>query len=86
MMPVWQDYVAGTGFTNAQSKFTSKIEMKDGVPVVTWSPALNGEGVREGARTYRVWGKANFDDSAWSEVSPGGEGDYRFFCVTVEMP
>ena len=30
--------------------------MKDGAPVVTWSPALNGE------------------------------GDFRFFRVTVEMP
>ena len=32
---VWQDYVAGTGPTNGQSKFTTKIEMKDGEPVVT---------------------------------------------------
>jgi hypothetical protein len=37
-------------------------------------------------RTYRIWGKANLGDSAWSEVAPGGEGDYRFFHVTVEMP
>ena len=50
------------------------------------SPALNGEGVREGSRTYRVWGKANLDDVAWSEVESGDEGDYRFFRVTVEMP
>ena len=26
---VWQDYVAGTDPTNAQSKFTAKIKMKD---------------------------------------------------------
>ncbi len=43
---------------NAQSKFAAKVEMKDGAPAVTWSPALNGEGVREGVRVYRVWGKA----------------------------
>ena len=85
-MPVWQDYVAGTDPTNAFSKFTAKIEMKDGAPVVTWSPALNGEGVREGARVYRVWGKANLDDAAWSEVAPGNESAYSFFRVTVEMP
>ena len=84
--PVWQDYVAGTDPTNALSQFTAKIEMKDGAPVVTWSPALNGEGVREGARVYRVWGKANLDDTAWSEVAPGNESAYRFFRVTVEMP
>ena len=85
-MPVWQDYVAGTNPTNALSKFTAKIEMEDGAPVVTWSPALNGEGVREGTRTYRIWGKANLDDATWSEVSPDGESAYRFFRVTVEMP
>ena len=27
---VWHDYVAGTDPTNALSKFTTKIEMKDG--------------------------------------------------------
>ncbi len=85
-MPVWQDYVAGTDPTNALSKFTAKIEMKDGAPVVTWSPALNGDGVREGTRVYRVWGKADLGDAAWSEVEAGGEGNYRFFRVTVEMP
>ena len=85
-VPVWQDYVAGTDPTNALSKFTAKIEMKDGAPVVTWSPALNGEGVREGVRVYRVWGKTNLDDAAWSEVCVGNEAGYRFFRVTVEMP
>ena len=83
---MWQDYVAGTDPTNALSKFTAKIEMKDGEPVVTWSPALNGEGVREGLRTYRVWGKVNLGDVTWSEVEAGGETGYRFFRVTVEMP
>ena len=78
--------VAGTDPTNALSKFTAKIEMKDGEPVVTWSPALNGDGVRKGTRVYRVWGKANFGDAAWSEVKAGGEAGYRFFRVTVEMP
>ena len=78
--------MAGTDPTNAQSKFTAKIEMKGGSPVVTWSPDLNGEGVREGTRTYRIWGKANLDDAAWNEVETGEDGDYRFFRVTVEMP
>ncbi len=64
----------------------AKIEMWGGAAVVTWSHALNGEGVREGARVYRVWGKANLDDAAWSEVGAGGEAAYRFFRVTVEMP
>ena len=76
--------IAGKEFAVAQN--AAKIEMKDGAPVVTWSPALNGEGIREGARVYRVWGKANFGDAAWSEVKAGGEAGYRFFRVTVEMP
>lgn len=41
---------------------------------------------RQGAHTYRVWGKANLTDAAWVEVPPGGETGYRFFRVTVEMP
>ena len=85
-MPVWQNDVSWTAPTNALSKFTAKIEMKDGAPVVTWSPALNGDGVREGARVYRVWGKANLDDAAWREVGASNEGAYRFFRVTAEMP
>ena len=83
---VYHILVATSKGANALSKSTAKIEMKDGEPVVTWSPALNGEGVREGTRTYRVWGKANLDAAAWSEVEAGGEGDFRFFRVTVEMP
>ena len=47
---------------------------------------FGGEGVREDARVCRVWGKANLDDAAWSEVGAGGEGAFRFFRVTVEMP
>ena len=78
--------MAGTDPTNALSKFTAKIEMKNGAPVVMWLPALNGEGVREGTRIYRVWGKASLDDAAWSEVEAGGEAAYLFFRVTVEMP
>ncbi len=85
-LPVWHDYVAGTDPTDAASRFTAGVAFEDGKPVVSWSPALNGEGVREGVRTYRVWGKANLTDATWSEVAPDGESDYRFFRVTVEMP
>ena len=81
-----QGYVAGTDPADAASRFTAEVAFEDGKPVVSWSPALNGEGVREGVRTYRVWGKAELTDSAWVEVVSGGESDYRFFRVTVEMP
>ena len=81
-----QGYMAGTDPTDAASRFAAEVAFEDGKPVVSWSPALNGEGVREGVRTYRVWGKANLTDAAWSEVAPDGESGYRFFRVTVEMP
>ena len=84
--PVWHDYVAGTDPTDAADRFTASIAFEDGKPVVSWSPALNGEGVREGVRVYRVWGKVELTDAAWVEVAPGGESGYRFFRVTVEMP
>ena len=79
-------YMAGTDPTDATSRFTASVALEDGKPVVSWSPALNGEGVREGTRTYRVWGKESLTDAAWREVAPSGEAGYRFFRVTVEMP
>ena len=80
-LQVWQDYVAGTDPINLMSRFTAKIEMIGGAPVVTWEPDLNTNGV---IRTYKVYGKETLDG--------GGEWQYptnslhRFFKVTVEMP
>jgi hypothetical protein len=56
------------------------------VPVVHWNSALNGEGVREGVRRYRVYGKESLTDEAWREVSEGEESQFHFFRITVEMP
>ena len=39
-----------------------------------------------GTCTYHIWGEADLDDAAWSEVETGEDGNYRFFRVTVEMP
>ena len=80
-LQVWQDYVAGTDPTNLASRFTAKIEMADGAPIVTWEPDLNTNGV---IRIYKVYGKETLEG--------GGEWQYptnslhRFFKVTVEMP
>ena len=80
-MPVWQDYVAGTDPTNALSKFTAKIEMKDGEPVVTWSPDLNTNGI---SRIYKIYGKESLADGVeWQYPT---NSLHRFFRVTVEMP
>ena len=79
-MSVWHDYVAGTDPTDEESRFTSAIEMSNGVPVVTWSPNLN---TNEAVRLYRVWGAATLDGSwAW----PADAVRHRFFKVEVAMP
>ena len=79
-MYVWQDYVAGTDPTDTNSVFTAKVEMVDGLPVVTWVPKLStGE---ESRRTYTIYGKTNLTDKAWH--SPTNQAS-RFFKVSVEM-
>ena len=78
---VWECFVAGISPTNENSRFTAKIEMVDGAPVVKWEPDLNTNGV---IRAYKVYGKET--------LQSGGEWQYptnslhRFFKVTVEMP
>ena len=78
---VWECYVAGISPTNDTARFTAKIELKDGVPVVAWEPDLNTNGV---VRTYKVYGSETLNN--------GGEWQYptnslhRFFKVKVEMP
>ena len=78
---VWECYVAGISSTNDTAKFTAKIELKDGVPVVTWDPNLNTNGV---VRAYKVYGSETLEN--------GGDWQYptnslhRFFKVKVEMP
>ena len=79
-LSVWQDYVAGTDPTNATSRFTAKIEMVDGAPVVTWEPNLNTNGF---IRTYKLFGKENLSDPFW--YSPTNSL-HRFFKVSVELP
>ena len=80
---VWEEFVAGTDPTNAQSVFTAKIEMRDGAPLVTWEPDLNENGTKS-ERLYKVYGSETLDG--------GGEWQYptnshhRFFKVKVEMP
>ena len=79
-------FVAGTDPDDKKSEFIAKVEMKDGKPVITWSPDLNEGAGKNGVRAYRVLGKDSLDDAAWTEVPDGEECDYRFFKVTVEMP
>ena len=79
-LQVWQDYVAGTDPTNLTSRFTAKIEMVNGAPVVMWEPDLNTNGV---IRTYKVYGKETLEGGEWQYPT---NSLHRFFKVTVEMP
>ena len=78
-------FVAGLDPERADAKLVSKITLKDGAPKITWEPALNGEGVKTGIRTYRVFGCRELGDT-WCEVTDGDEAEYRFFKTTVELP
>ena len=81
VLQVWQDYVAGTDPTNLASRFTANIEMVDGVPIVTWEPDLNTNGI---IRTYKVYGKETLEDGCeWQYPT---NSLHRFFKVSVEMP
>ena len=88
-MTLLEEYIAGTDPTDQKSKFTVKIAMDaDGQPVVTWEPALNGEGVRTGVRTYTVMGSnvLSNDPKDWTECGEGKEGGFQYFKVSVRMP
>ena len=82
-MLVWQDYVAGTDPTDSNDVFRASVTMKEGKPLISWSPELKPE--EAALRKYTVWGKAKLSDAKWSEVPEGSEGDYNFFKVSVEM-
>ena len=79
-LKVWECYLAGLDPTNATSTFTASIEVSNGVPLVTWTPNLNDNGV---VRKYTVLGKTNLIDAAeWAPTNSA----HRFFKVKVEMP
>ena len=80
---VYRGYVAGTDPTNETSLFEAKIEMRDGVPVVTWEPDLNENGTKS-ERLYKIYGSETLDgDGEWQYPT---NSLHRFFKVTVEMP
>ena len=80
-MKVWECYVAGLDPTNENSHFEAKIEMKEGMPVVSWSPNLNE---KEETRVYTIYGKGSLDDGEdWTSPT---NSLHRFFKVGVQMP
>ena len=79
-MKVWACYVAGLDPTDPDSHFEAKIEIKNGLPVITWEPNLNEEGE---TRIYTIYGNETLDANGW--MSPTNSL-HRFFKVGVEMP
>ena len=83
----WDCYVAGLDWTDENAAFKALISFTNGVPSIGWSPALNGDRVKNGVRTYTVYGtNALGKDAVWDVVDEGHESDYRFFKVHVSMP
>ena len=79
------EFIAGTNPLDDTSRLLALISMSGMKPIITWTPNLNdGEGVRVGVRTYRVWGVKALGD-AWEEVPEGKESDYQFFKVSVSL-
>jgi hypothetical protein len=79
---VWECYVAGISPTDVAAKFTAKIEMKDGNPVITWEPNLNADGAV--VRIYKVYGSETLENGGdWQSPT---NSLHRFFKVGVEMP
>jgi len=72
----WQEYVAGSVPTNAESVFRSLISVSNGISRVTWTPDLGT------ARVYTVNGRTNLNEGAWGVTNSGS----RFFRVNVGMP
>ena len=79
---VWECYVAGISPTDIAAKFTAKIEMKDGNPVITWEPNLNADGAV--VRIYKVYGSETLENGGdWQSPT---NSLHRFFKVGVEIP
>ena len=79
---VWECYVAGISPTDVAAKFTAKIEMKDGNPVITWEPNLNADGAL--VRIYKVYGSETLENGGdWQSPT---NSLHRFFKVGVEIP
>ena len=77
---VWSCYVAGLNPTSAENRFTAYIQMRDGRPLISWTPDLNTNGEQ---RVYTIWGATNLENAVW--YTPTNSAS-RFFRVEVSMP
>ncbi|MBQ6923691.1 MAG: hypothetical protein IJQ73_03535 [Kiritimatiellae bacterium] len=72
---VWQDWIAGTDPLDSSDLFHTRIEFRDGVPVILPSHDLGAE------RAYIVDGKETLD-GVWGQTNANS----RFFRVRVAIP
>lgn len=86
-VPLWKSYVADLIPDDPQSRFRTFITVgADGRPIVSWSPAVNGDGIKVGERIYRIYGKVKLEDEQWTPDVDEKSGIHHFFKVTIEMP
>lgn len=75
-----EEYVLGTDPTDRDSALRVSIEIRDGKPVVTYSPNFSD------SRIYVIWGTPSLTGGVWTPVMddrpPAGE--QHFFRVSVE--
>lgn len=83
LLPIWQDYVAGTDPTDEKDVFRASITIVDGKVTISYSPELDD--ARKAMRKYTTWGKKSLMDTKWTEVQDGHEAEFNFFKVSVEM-
>ncbi len=76
----WESFVAGLNPTNTDSKFVARIEMVDGVPVISWTPDLGAD------RRYITEGMTELGGK-WTEIkSDADKAGKHFFRVRVALP
>ena len=78
-LTAFDDYIAGTDPTDANSRFLAKIDMSGGIPTISYEPDLNTNGE---VRVYTIYGKTNLSDG-WTSPT---NATHRFFKVDVSMP
>ena len=78
-MKVWECYVAGIDPSDPESRFVVEIEMKDGLPSITWKPNLNAD---EETRIYTIYGNETLDEAGWTSPT---NSLHRFFKISVEL-
>lgn len=78
--PVWHDWLLGTDPTNLESRLTVQIDMKDELPLISWTP----EAV-DNRRKYIILGKKSLADENWEPVEQHMLPNFRFFKIEVEF-